>query len=326
VTARSYNDNSQIQAALMKGEIDWGSNFIADVDQTFVERDPENNHYWYPANDAIYLYVNTKQAPFDNLEVRRALSMSLDRDMIVDIAAYGYPTANFYQGGLGEYFDSYVDQEMEKKVAKYTEYNPEGAMAMLEAQGLKDTNGDGFRNLPNGDTFEFEIEVVNGWTDWVQTVQMVSEFFEEVGVKANVKTVDWSVYDKNLKQGDYDLSINWSNTKGSHPIQAYQDYFSESAVGNTWHSGHGIISSEISDLIDDFGQTGDVEEQREIISKLQQHTIDNMPFIPLFSNPVWYQYRTEHIVGWPDADNPYIQPIYYQADTKVKILDNLHKK
>ena len=33
----------------MKGEIDWGSNFIADVDNTFVAADPENHHYWYPA-------------------------------------------------------------------------------------------------------------------------------------------------------------------------------------------------------------------------------------------------------------------------------------
>ena len=33
---RQYSDNAQIQPALMAGEIDWGSNFIADVDSTFV--------------------------------------------------------------------------------------------------------------------------------------------------------------------------------------------------------------------------------------------------------------------------------------------------
>ena len=69
---------------------------------TFVDMDKENNHFWYPANDAIHLYVNTKEAPFDDLRVRQALSMALDRETIVDIAAYGYPTANFNAGGIGE--------------------------------------------------------------------------------------------------------------------------------------------------------------------------------------------------------------------------------
>ena len=326
VVARSYNDNSQIQAALMKGEIDWGSNFIADIDKTFVEADPENNHYWYPGNDAIHLYMNTKAAPFDNLEVRRALSMSLDRELIVDIAAYGYPTPNHYLGGLGDYFDSYVDKDMEKKYSQYTSYDPEQAAAILDKAGYTDKNGDGFRELPNGDAISFDIEVVNGWTDWVQTVQIVTEMFEEVGIKANVKTVDWSVYDKNLKDGNYAMSINWSNTNNAHPIQSYQDYFAASAVGTSWHANHGIFSKDMSDLIESFGSTNDAAEQTRIINTLQEFTAENMPFIPLFSNAVWYQYRTEKVVGWPNAENPYIHPNYYQADKKVKIFDNLHQK
>ncbi|MEZ9708279.1 ABC transporter substrate-binding protein [Vibrio breoganii] len=326
ITARSYNDNSQIQAALMKGEIDWASNFVADIDKTFVDRDPENNHYWYPANDAIQLYLNTKRAPLDDVNVRRALSMALDREDIVEFAAYGYPTANHYMGGLGQYFEAYVNQDVEKKFAKYSTYNFDEANRLLDEAGLKDTNGDGIRNMPNGENVEFDIEVVSGWTDWVQTVQMVSEYFEEVGVKANVKTVDWSVYDKNLKEGGYDISINWSNTNNAHPIQAYQDYFSASTKGQSWHAGHGVFSQEISDKIDAFTQTTDVKVQTEILNELQEFAAENVAFIPLFSNPTWFQYRTERVVGWPDAENPYIHPNYYQADKKVKILDHLHAK
>ena len=324
IVARSYNDNSQIQAALMKGEIDWAANFVADIDKTYVARNPETNKYWYPANDAIYLYLNHKIAPFDNLEVRKALSMSLDRDMIVDIAAYGYPTANFSVTGLGEYFEKYIDKDIETKHASITTYNPEAAMKILDAQGYTDKNGDGFRQLPNGKPISFDIEVVNGWTDWVQTVQMVTEFFGAVGINAEIKTVDWAVYDKNLKDGNYQVSINWSATKNAHPIEAYDAYFSESSVGNSWHAGHGFINTEISELIGSFGGISDVNKQNEIINTLQAYTADNVPFIPLFSNPTWFQYNTTRIVGWPDANNPYIQPIYYQGDKKVKILDHLH--
>ncbi|MDN3678874.1 ABC transporter substrate-binding protein [Vibrio tapetis subsp. quintayensis] len=325
VNLRSYNDNSQIQPALIKGEIDWGSNFIADVESTFVGADKENNHFWYPANDAIHLYVNTKVAPFDDLKVRQALSMALDRDMIVDVAAYGYPTANFNAGGIGELYKQSINQDISDKYKSITTYNPEKAKAMLKEAGLVDRNGDGFRDGADGKTVEFDIEVVNGWTDWIQVVQMVTEYFEEVGIKANVKTVDWAVYDSNLKKSDYTMSINWSMV-ATNPILAYQEYFSTSRIGKTWHAGHGVHSEAIDDLIDSFGKTGDKQTQQKILDELQEFSAQNMPFIPLFSNPTWFQYSNKKIVGWPSEKDPYVQPVWYDGGKRVIILNNLHLK
>lgn len=325
VNFRSYNDNSQIQPALIKGEIDWGSNFIADVEATFVERDKENNHFWYPANDAIHLYMNTKEAPFDDLRVRQALSMALDRDTIVDIAAYGYPTANFNAGGIAELYKPYIDPAVTEKYSFLTEYNVDRANEMLDEAGLVDKNRDGFRDNKDGSTLEFDIEVVNGWTDWIQVVQMVTEYFEEVGIKANVKTVDWAVYDKNLKDGNYTMSINWSLV-ATNPILAFQEYFSTARIGKTWHAGHGVNSPEIDALIDRFGTTGDAEEQQEILSTLQEYAAANLPFIPLFSNPTWFQYSTKTIEGWPNENDPYVQPVWYDGGKRVIILNKLHLK
>lgn len=325
ITYRSYNDNSQIQPALIKGEIDWGSNFIADIDATFVAADPDNNHYWYPANDAIHLYMNTKEAPFDDLRVRQALSMALDRDAIVDIAAYGYPTANFNAGGIGELYKTSINKGISKKYSDLTTYNPDEAKALLDEAGITDKNGDGFRDGKDGKTVEFDIEVVNGWTDWIQVVQMATEYFAEVGIKANVKTVDWAVYDKNLKQGNYKMSINWSMV-ATNPILAYQEYFSTSRIGKTWHAGHGVHSADIDALIDSFGKTGDKQEQQQILDELQEFTAQKLPFIPMFSNPTWFQYRNEKIAGWPSENNPYVQPVWYDGGKRVIILNNLHLK
>ena len=325
ITYRSYNDNSQLQPALMKGEIDWGSNFIADVENTFVAASPENHHFWYPANDAIHLYVNTKEKPFDDLKVRQALSMALDREAIVDIAAYGYPTVNFNVGGIGELYGRYINEEINKKYGQLTQYNPEKSKKLLDAAGYKDLNRDGFRDMPNGDTIEFDIEVVNGWTDWIQVVQMVTEYYEEIGIKANVKTVDWAVYDKHLKDSEYKMSINWSLV-ATNPILAYQEYYLTSRIGKTWHAGHGVNSEQIDTLIDSFGKTTDPQEQKKILDELQEFTAKNVPFIPLFSNATWFQYNNSKIVGWPSKENPYVQPVWYDGGKRVLILDNLHLK
>ncbi|USD67071.1 ABC transporter substrate-binding protein [Vibrio sp. SCSIO 43136] len=325
VTLRSYNDNSQLQPALIKGEIDWGSNFIADVENTFVGADPKNNHFWYPANDAIHLYVNTKEAPFDDLRVRQALSMALDRDAIVDIAAYGYPTANFNAGGIGELYKTSINQDISAKYKGLTAYDPEKAKALLDEAGIVDRNNDGFRDTPDGKTVEFDIEVVNGWTDWIQVVQMATEFFADVGIQANVKTVDWAVYDKNLKDSNYKMSINWSMV-ATNPILAYQEYFETSRIGKTWHAGHGVHSEAIDKLIKSFGKTGDAKKQQAILDELQDFTAQNLPFIPLFSNPTWFQYNSSKIAGWPSEKDPYVQPVWYDGGKRVIILNNLHLK
>ena len=325
VNFRSYNDNSQIQPALIKGEIDWGSNFIADVESTFVGQDKENNHFWYPANDAIHLYVNTKKAPFDDLRVRQALSMALDREAIVDIAAYGYPTVNYNVGGIAELYKNHIDEDVNKKFGHLTQYDAKKAQNLLDEAGIVDRNGDGFRDNADGSTVEFDIEVVNGWTDWIQVVQMVTEYFADVGIKANVKTVDWAVYDKNLKDSAFTMSINWSMVS-DNPILAFQEYYHTSRVGKGFHAGHGVHSPEIDKLIDSFGKIGDAEKQEAIISELQEFTAENMPFIPLFSNPTWFQYSTKNIVGWPSEKDPYIQPVWYDGGKRVIILNNLHLK
>jgi peptide/nickel transport system substrate-binding protein len=325
VNFRSYNDNSQIQPALIKGEIDWGSNFIASVEETFVASDKDNHKFWYPANDAIHLYVNTKKAPFDDLRVRQALSMALDREMIVDIAAYGYPTVNHNPGGIAELYKTHIDQNVNSKYGHLAQYDVDKAQALLDEAGIVDKDGDGYRDNKDGSEIAFDIEVVNGWTDWIQVVQMVTEYFDEVGIKANVKTVDWAVYDKNLKESNYTMSINWSLV-ATHPILAYQEYFSTSRIGKTWHAGHGVNSPEIDNLIDSFGKIGDPVEQGKIISELQEYTADNMPFIPLFSNATWFQYSTKNIVGWPSESDPYVQPVWYDGGKRVIILNNLHLK
>jgi len=325
ITFRSYSDNSQIQPALMKGEIDWGSNFIADIENTFIKADPENHHFWYPANDAVHLYVNTKEAPFDDVNVRKALSMALDRDAIVDIAAYGYPTANFNAGGIGELYELYINKDVTEKFKEITQFNPEKSKQMLDAAGIKDRDGDGFRDMANGERVEFDIDVVNGWTDWIQVVQMVTEYYEEIGIKANVKTVDWSVYDNGLKDSAYDMSINWS-VVATNPIEAYQGYFSLAQVGKSWHAGHGVQTPEIDALIESFGLSNDKQKQQLILDELQEFAATNLPFIPLFSNATWYQYSTASLVGWPTEDNPYVQPVWYDAGKRNLIINNLHLK
>lgn len=323
---RQYSDNSQIQPALMADEIDWGSNFIADIDKTYVEPNPEAHGYWYPANDLINIYLNTRQAPFNDIAFRQAFSMALDRDTIVDLAAYGYPTAERHVTGIGEFFKTAFNDDVNAKYDYLAEYNPEKAAQLLDAAGYKDVDGDGFRENPDGSAIDFNIHVVNGWTDWVQTVQMTTEYLAEIGIKANTQAVDWSVYDSALKEGTYEASINWSVTNNVDPILAYRDYFHPSREGQSWHTNHGKASAEMGALVDEYGQTVDAARRGEILATLMEYTAEELPFVPLFSNPTWYQYNATRVGGWPKADNPTVQPVFYSTGRKLLVFEGLYAK
>ena len=323
---RQYSDNSQIQPALMADEIDWGSNFIADIDKTYVAASPDTHGYWYPANDLINIYLNTREAPFSDLAFRQAFSMALDRDTIVDLAAYGYPTPERHVTGIGEFFKVHFNDEVNAKYDYLAEYNPDAAMALLDEAGYVDVDGDGFRENPDGSPIDFDIHVVNGWTDWVQTVQMTTEYLAEIGIKANTRAVDWGVYDSALKEGTYQASINWSVTNSNDPILAYRNYFHPSREGQSWHTNHGKASAEMGALVDEYGQTSDEGRREEILATLMEYTAEQLAFVPLFSNPTWYQYNATRVGGWPTAENPTVHPVFYSTGRKLLVFEGLYAK
>lgn len=145
--------------------------------------------YWNPPAGTQALMVNfknpdpAKKEALTNVDFRRAMSMSIDRETIIDIAFYGAGTVNDFGSGLGYAFEAWSDEGVHNKYKQYNSYDPEGAQALLEKAGFKDTNGDGFVETPSGKKFELLIQSPNGWTDFNNTVQLAVEQLNEVGIK-----------------------------------------------------------------------------------------------------------------------------------------------
>lgn len=322
---RQFQGNDQIQAALIRGEIDWGSNFIPDIEKTFVAKDPKNNKFWYPAGCTVPMILNNDKKPMDDLKFRQAFSMALDRKNIVDLATYGYATENPHITGIGDFFGTWYNDEINKKYDYLNQYNPKAANKLLDEAGYKDQDGDGFRDLPDGTPIKINMMVVGGWTDWVQTVQMISDQLKDVGIKGKTRTVEWGQYAEGFTKRTFDAGILWSGT-GVSPYRFYEPILRSTSEGKLFEGGHGFNSPEIDALLDSYTKTGDKVEQKKIIDQLQEIFAANLPIIPIFSNPTWYQYSTKRFVGWPTAENPYINPNFYDVGDRVIMIKNIHKK
>ena len=83
------NDGANLAAA--NGDVDWAPQFIPNIEKTFVAKDKDHSHYWFPPTGAMINWqLNTTKAPFNDVDVRKALSMAVDRDQVTKIGMSGY--------------------------------------------------------------------------------------------------------------------------------------------------------------------------------------------------------------------------------------------
>ena len=100
----AFAGNDPANLATTNGETDWADQFIPNIEDAFVAKDPEHRHYWFPPIDAMINWqLNTTKAPFDDVEVRKALSMAIDRETITKVAMQDYTHPADCTGLSGSY-------------------------------------------------------------------------------------------------------------------------------------------------------------------------------------------------------------------------------
>ena len=324
-----YQGNDPANLALINGELDWVGNFVPDIEQTFIAVNPDKHYYYFwPGGATVQLYPNTSKAPFSDVNFRRAMSMAIDYDAVTSIGMYGYTNPS-NAVGLGPRYDSWVSADAVAYAdgTGQTRYNPEGAMALLDESGYVDSDGDGMRDMPNGDSIDFKVQVVNGWTDWVTSVQIISQNLQDIGISATVVTPDFGAWFSALQNGEYDVSIGWG-TAGNTPYNYFRnlllsELISDEGTANaeTWSRW---TSDEADALLSAFTETADMDTHMDIVNQLQMLYVENMPAIPLFPGPTWYEHTTYRFTGFPTEDNYYAQGSPWERNSATIVISAIH--
>ena len=304
-------NNDQTMIAAAKGELDWFSTFVPNIEKTYVAKDPKHHKYWLPGGPMTGLQLNFASADagnkeaFNNLQFRRALSLSLDRDAIVDLATYGDAPVNKHASGLKAEYDAWRDKSVDKKFDIYMQYDPKKAKQILAKAGFKDTNGDGFIETPSGRPIAFKMIVPSGWTDWIDTTQIAIEGMRAVGVNVEMATPSFGTYNSDIKAQKYDMALMaWYN--GETPLTMYDDFHTDAMYSGRSKSS-GWTDPRVDALVDKF-TTVSGDEQKKVMHELQAIFAENLPFIAIFNNPSFYEYNTKRFTGWFSKDNPVAKP------------------
>jgi peptide/nickel transport system substrate-binding protein len=268
------------------------------------------------------LYVNTTKKPFDDVNVRKAISMGINREQIVNVAMFDY-TKPADATGLSDAYPKWKDQAAVDSGKDLVTFNADKANEMLDAAGLK-KGADGIRVLADGTPMKYDINVVSGWTDWVSACQIMAQNLKALGIEASVKTYDFSAWLERVQQGNFDISIGWSSG-GATPFNYYRDQMGKAnfkpvgeAASANWHR---FVSDDAEKLLDQLASTSDEAKQKDASVQLQKLFIQNLPAIPLFPGPQWYEYNTTRFTGFPNADNPYAVGSTYALEAVMVAIE-----
>lgn len=184
VTLRFVNDSAVQYQGLLAGEFDIIDQ-PASADFPLIESNPALVLSQGPSGLVNVAAMNTRRAPFDDVRVRQALNYAVEKDVINEIA-YG---GGYKIGTFMEYGSPWLPADIEPYP-----YDVEKARELLAEAGY-------------ADGFEFDMALPQPYDPHIMAGEIMQSQLAEVGVKANIRIVEWGVWLSEVYGGPYDFDI-----------------------------------------------------------------------------------------------------------------------
>jgi peptide/nickel transport system substrate-binding protein len=206
-------DNKLIPIKAGAGETDLQGRGLSFSDYTFLldsaGRSGMVTTLWRTATGAhLALYPNLNAADpvmrelVRDVRFRRALSLAVDRDEINQTLFYGL--------GIGGQNTVLPQSPLFQPEFRETwaQFDPEQARALLDEMGLKDGDGDGVRELPDGRALELVVETAGEDTEETDVLQLVHDQWRDVGIKIYTKPSQREVLRNRVFSGEAVMTIS----------------------------------------------------------------------------------------------------------------------
>jgi ABC-type dipeptide transport system, periplasmic component len=216
-----------------------------------------------------FIGFNMSKKPFDDVRVRQAISMAINKEEIIDgiYNGVGIPAKGPLAPGIFGY-----DGNLEG-----LEYNPQKAKDLLAEAGY-----------PDG----FSTTI---WTNddrqRVDTATNVQSQLAKIGIDAEVKILEWGSMLEQTAKGEHEMMVfGWTTVTGDADNGLFPLFHSDNlgAQGNRTFT----VDEELDQYLAGARQTSDPEKRQEYYSKAQKRLVELAPVI--------YLLHQEHLLGVRD--------------------------
>ena len=151
-----------------------------------------------------YLSMNLNKEPFNNVNVRKALNLAIDRDYIANVVMQGTysPAYNFMGPGVVDSEGMFFDNAVEANGGK--PYISEDYKANLEEakKALADAG------YPNGEGFPTITYSTNDTGYHVAVAEYLQEAYKQIGITMQIDKVEWASFTPQRRAGEYEMARN----------------------------------------------------------------------------------------------------------------------
>ena len=305
IRVTAYSGNEAEVAAWVAGDIDWSGTVLPNIDQAVVAHNPEISYNPNPSGMTVLMHLNPNTKPFEDVVVRKAMSMAINRDQILQVAFNGKAQAADVTGLSNVYKEWKVADP--SSLGDWTTYNPTKAAQMLEDAGYK-LGADGVRTMPDGTPMSFKLTMVQGFTDWISAGEIMVQNWKDIGVNVETNMIDAGQFFGSVPMGDYQIAL-WFGYTAPTPYGQYIKMMGTATVvpwGQFTMVNFAHYGSPAADaLLAQFAATDDKAQQIEISHQLEQVFADEAPVIPLWSGLDWAIFNNAYFTGFPSQENNY---------------------
>ena len=314
--------------SLITNEIDMGFTLAPETFQTIFDQNEKITTHagrqapygyldWWP----VSMYVNTTVPPFDNPDVRWAMSLFIDREQVVEVGWSGantisrlpmppYPPLQRYFDAAGDLLEQY----------NTSEFNPEKAGQLLEKAGFT-KNGEGQWVNAAGEPLKFEAFVpafLNGMG------MVVVQQLKEQGIEVTPSDPP-DMFDRFTK-GDYQAAFFGHGGSVNDPyftLRLYQGA-SKAVPGDHQSNFSRWSNAEYDAIVDEVYVTPmtDYAKLETLFHDAMAIWLPNLPDIPLTELYHRIGYNETYWSNWPTAENPYVNGASWHL-TFLMVLWNL---
>ncbi len=240
---------------------------------------------------AYSLWFNLEKAPWNDVRVRRAVSMALDRDDLIASNSGGAVYGGFVPSSMLDY--TWPD---EKKRERFRS-DPEGAKRLLAEAGY----GGGIAN----------VSLITGG-QYQQDAEVVQHQLEAVGINAQViiEGRSWGPIFNQRKIAD----LGWGGFPGGAMLSdMVQGLVETNNPGNLIH----FSDPEVDRLARLQAGEYDDARRKELVNQLQDRLYDQMPYVPAITRVYNHFYSCRvHNIPWTKNTDGHIGLRYYWLDDR----------
>jgi len=299
----ALTSNNTVLSELVSNQLDWAGNFITGLQKAFVNGHPDHKVWFAPVN-TVTLYPNLTLWPTNQLAVREAISLALNRNTLSAQGESGFePPASNASGLTLPNFSDLISSS----VAKMTlGQNVKSAKAVLKAAGFSQNSAGWFEK--NGKVVALNVTDPAAYSDYAADDAIVATELRAAGIKATFIGQSVSAWGTDVGNGDYQLTMHWGQTSVS-AYQLYNYWLNSSLYISSPKSVSGdferLNSSAMDSDLAKLASATSVAAQKADLAPIEQYVATQLPVIPTLYGAAFDEYNTSSFSGWPSATNPY---------------------